>query len=105
MSLSAGGAIVSPSTNIMQIVPLVAHTLTSRPIITTGRDIITIRATLSDRVPEIEIHGDGQTLTSFNLDDDGEQLELTVVKHDSEVKIWRAADWNFFDVLTEKMKW
>ena len=42
MSLSAGGAIVSPSTNIMQIVPIVPHSLSARPIITTGRDKISI---------------------------------------------------------------
>ena len=104
MSLSAGGAIVSPSTNIMQIVPLVPHTLTSRPIISTGRDSITIGAVLTDRVPEIEIHGDGQTLFSFNVDA-GSEIEFTIKKHASEVKIWRPKDWNFFNVLTEKMKW
>ncbi len=105
MSLSAGGAIVSPSTNIMQIVPLVAHTLTSRPIITTGRDVIKIRTTLSDRVPEIEIHADGQTIASFNQDDDGDQIEFTIKKYGATVQIWRPEGWNFFNVLTEKMKW
>lgn len=104
MSLSAGGAIVSPSTNIMQIVPLVPHTLTSRPIISTGRDSITIRAELTDRVPEIEIHADGQTLFSFNHKD-GNEIELTIKKHETEVKIWRPVNWNFFNVLASKMKW
>ena len=104
MSLSAGGAIVSPSTNIMQIVPLVPHTLTSRPIISTGRDSITVRAELTDRVPEIEIHADGQTLFSFNRKD-GNEIELTIKKHETEVKIWRPVNWNFFNVLASKMKW
>jgi NAD+ kinase len=104
MSLSAGGAIVSPSTNIMQIVPLVSHTLTSRPIISTGRDSITIRAELTDRVPELEIHGDGQTLFSFARNA-GSEIEFTIKKHPQDVKIWRPKNWNFFSVLTEKMKW
>jgi len=97
MSLSAGGAIVSPSTNI-------SHTLTSRPIISTGRDSITIHTKLTSRVPEIEIHGDGQTLFSFSYDV-GNEIDLTIKKHPHDVKIWRPKNWNFFNVLTEKMKW
>lgn len=104
MSLSAGGVIVSPSTNIMQIVPLVAHTLTSRPIISTGRDSITIKTKLSERIPEVEIHGDGQVLMSVNLKNKLE-VEIMIKKHPTNIKIWRPEGWNFFNVLANKMKW
>jgi len=104
MSLSAGGAIVSPSTNIMQIVPLLSHTLTSRPIITTGRDEITLFAELTERVPEVNIHADGKTIftSSHKI---GTDISISIAKHPHDVKIWRPKDWNFFSVLTEKMKW
>lgn len=104
MTLSAGGAIVSPSTNIMQVVPLIPHTLTSRPVITTGRDVITIRIELTDRVPRVDIIADGQPIFTCTKPV-GTIVEFRVRKHPQEVKIWRPKNWNFFNVLTEKMKW
>jgi len=104
MSLSAGGAIVSPSTNIMQIVPVLSHTLTARPIVTSGNDEIRIVTTLSDRVPLVNIYADGQTIFD-EPGEEGNEIVLTVKKHKRNVHIWRPTDWNFFSVLTEKMKW
>jgi NAD+ kinase len=106
MSLSSGGAIVSPSTKIMQIVPLLAHTLTARPIITTGNDKISMEGELTERVEEINIHADGNkifSLTSKNYSI-GCRVGI-VVERSSNALIWRPKDWNFFNVLTEKMKW
>lgn len=104
MSLSAGGAIVSPSTNIMQIVPVLPHTLTARPIISTGRDSITLVGNFTDRVSEIEIQADGKVLASVT-NVEGNEVSLTIEKHAKTVKVWRPKDWNFFSVLSEKMKW
>jgi len=104
MALSSGGAIVSPSTNIMQIVPVLPHTLTARPIISTGRDSITLVGNLTDRVSGIEIHADGRVLTSVtNIE--GTEVSITIEKHEKTVKIWHPKDWNFLSVLSEKMKW
>jgi NAD+ kinase len=104
MSLSAGGAIVSPSTNIMQIVPVLSHTLTARPIITSGDDEVRIVTTLSSRVPLVNIYADGQTIFD-EPGEEGNEIVLTVKRHQRNVHIWRPKDWNFFNVLTEKMKW
>jgi len=104
MSLSAGGAIVSPATQVMQIVPIMPHDLTSRPIISTGRDTITIRTVTNFRVPKINVNADGQTLLSFKNEQDS-VIEFTIKRHDSDIMIWRPKDWNFFNVLAEKMKW
>lgn len=104
MSLSAGGSIVSPVTNIMQIVPLVAHTLTSRPIISTGRDTITIRTSLTSRINGIEIHADGRTMEKYNHSN-ATTIELHVSRYRNDISIWRPDGWNFFDVLARKMKW
>lgn len=102
MALSAGGAIVSPSTNIIQVVPMLAHSLTNRPIITTGRDTISLKTKMIKG--SIDILGDGIWLHSFgdHIDD---PLTLTVRKHPQKVKLYRPTDWNFFNVLREKMKW
>lgn len=104
MSLSAGGAIVSPSTNIMQIVPLLSHTLTSRPIITTGRDEINVYTELTERVPTVSIHADGKPIFE-STHEIGTDIGISVAKHPKDVLVWRPKDWNFFEVLTKKMKW
>ncbi len=104
MALSSGGAIVSPSTNIMQIVPVLSHTLTTRPIISSGRDTITLVGNFTSRIQEIEIHGDGKLLVSVS-NIEGDEVSITIQKHSKTVKVWRPADWNFFSVLSEKMKW
>ena len=104
MSLSAGGVIVSPSTNIMQVVPILAHTLTARPIITAGSDVVSISTQFTDRVPEIEIQADGQVLCSID-NTSGNDVEIAITKHPKTITVWRPEDWNFFNVLTGKMKW
>lgn len=104
LALSGGGAIVSPSTNVMQIVPIMPHTLTSRPIITTGRDVITISAPLTKNNVTVEIYGDGICLHSMAYDE-GDRLTLRIRKHENKVKVYRPPNWNFFDVLSKKLKW
>lgn len=100
-AMSAGGAVMAPTSRAMQIVPLAAHTLTSRPIVVSEDDTIRIVANTSERVREIQVFGDGN-LVAEHVND----LEycVTIKKHRF-VSIWRSADWNFFDVLSEKMGW
>ena len=104
MSLSAGGVIVSPSTNIMQIVPLVSHSLSARPIITTGRDKISIETTANDRNSDFELRADGRRVWD-NLPSNNKTYRIDFHKYDQKVFIHRPKEWNFFDVLTEKLKW
>lgn len=104
MALSGGGAIVSPSTNIMQIVPVMAHTLTSRPIITTGRDTITLKTTVHDERRPVEVYGDGMYLAGSQDYGKG-TIEVKIAKHPTTVNVYRPENWDFFNVLREKMKW
>lgn len=104
MSLSAGGAIVSPSTNIMQIVPIVSHSLSARPIITTGRDKISIETTANDRVNNFELRADGRKVWE-NSPSNNETYRINIHKYPEQVFIHRPKEWNFFDVLTQKLGW
>ena len=104
MSLSAGGAIVSPSTNIMQIVPIVSHSLSARPIITTGRDKISIETTANDRVNNFELRADGRKVWE-NFPSNNETYRINIHKYPKQVFIHRPKEWNFFDVLTQKLGW
>lgn len=105
MALSSGGAIIHPSTKVMQIIPIAPHTLTSRPIITTGRDIIEIRTEVTSRIPTLIGLGDGQTLFVAEWEEGLKEIRLTISKSEKVATIWRPTDWNFFEVLSNKMKW
>jgi NAD+ kinase len=109
MALSAGGAIVSPSTNIMQIVPIIPHSLSSRPIITSGRDDIILEAKLTNRITELTTTIDGQLVDTHNVSQltslNSSNYNVQVNKHKKNVTIWRPNDWNFFNVLSQKMGW
>ena len=104
MSLSAGGSIVSPSTNIIQIVPLMAHSLSARPIITTGRDTISIETTANERNSDFELRADGRVVWE-NIPSTNETYRFNILKYPKQVYIHRPKGWNFFDVLTKKMRW
>ena len=104
MSLSAGGAIVSPNTNIMQIVPLMSHSLSARPIITTGRDKISIKTTANDRNSSFELRADGRMVWENSPSND-DTYRIDIRKYPQQVWINRPKGWNFFDVLTKKLNW
>jgi NAD kinase len=88
----------------MQIVPIMAHTLTSRPVITTGRDTITLKAKLPGNRTAVEVYGDGIALQTA-YPDDGDEIEIKIAKNADVVKVYRPENWDFFNVLRDKMKW
>jgi len=99
MSMSAGGAIINPSTNVMQIVPIIPHTLTSRPVITSGTDIVTITSDV-ERTDAVIISSDGRELYSFS-----EDAAISITKAEFPVRVWYAKKRDFFNVLSTKLKW
>lgn len=100
-AMSAGGAIMCPSTRAMQIVPLAAHTLTSRPIVVGEHSNVRIIPKFTNRVKEVEILYDG--LHTYTASKD---INFNVqICNDQAVGVWRTKIWNFFDVLREKMNW
>ena len=104
MALSAGGAIVDPSTNIIQVVPLVSHSLSARPFITTGRDVVSIVTTATDRASDFELRADGRKVWD-NIPSSDQTYRFDFNKYPKQVCIHRPKDWNFFEVLTKKLKW
>jgi len=107
MALSAGGPVISPITSVMLIVPVLAHSLTVHPIITTGRDTIRIE---TRRMQELVVSADGQPTvlnqpTGKRQDGPLAKNVVTIRKHKSPVRIWRNPGWKFFGTLSEKMGW
>lgn len=99
MSMSAGGAIVVPTADVMQIVPIIPHTLSSRPIIMSSYDSVTFESDM-DRVDEVTVSSDGREIGSFLSD-----ASLTVKKARLPVRVWYTSRRDFFNVLSDKLDW
>ena len=100
-NLSAGGAVVTPEAQLMLITPICPHSLSSREIIVSAGDEITveIRQTRrgSDEVGAV-VTFDGREAVELNTND------KIVVKHsDYTTKLVRLDDRTFFEVLRSKL--
>lgn len=94
LALSAGGSVISPNSNVLEIVPMLPHTLTSRPIIVPNSDTITI-----SWERRINVFADGRL-----IDDFGEgKIELKCKKR--KINLIQPSQWDFFENLKHKMKW
>ena len=80
-----------------------SHSFSSRPVVVSGEDEITISVPLTDRVTEVSLIADGQQV--FNYDVPKGTMSVTITAADKKALIWRPANWNFFDVLRDKMGW
>jgi len=102
-SMSAGGALMVPNMKALQIVPVAPFTLTSRPIIVSGSSTIQIRAWGA----KVAVRLDGNE--RYVADRSHTQEDPYVVRIDIDdhgpVNMVHAADWNYFNVLTEKLGW
>ena len=99
-NLSAGGPVVHPAMDAIVLTPIAPHTLTHRPIVIPAEREVRVRAASGNAGAEIYITFDGQH--GFALQD-GE--EVTVTRAAKPVRLVRAANRNYFEVLREKLKW
>jgi len=104
MAVSAGGPIISPNTNVMLIVPILAHSLSSHPIITSGRDHIAVKINADE---DLEVSADGQStqLGKFAKGVHRRNNIISIQRYGKDVHIWRTKEWQFFKTLSTKMGW
>lgn len=98
-SLSVGGALMMPGIEAMQIAPIAPMTLTSRPIIVSGKSIVTIEP--SSRSSDETVRVDGVRLNRYGTP----PTSVTIRRHHRNAKVLHLADWNYFDALTSKLGW
>lgn len=101
-SLSAGGALMMPDLDAIQIVPVAPMTMTSRPIIVGPTSIITLEVWGNG----IAVRNDGQILVSNDqaFTKSG-PFTFQIRSYIRKAKILHLDEWNFFNVLTEKLGW
>ncbi len=96
-SLSAGGPIVDPQANIMLITPICPHTIYSRSIIVSERDIIDIV------IPELQGGSVGVSVDGKKVYNIKEKDVIRVSKSTFTSKLLKISDHSFYDILRNKI--
>ncbi len=97
-SLSAGGPIVIPQTNVIIINPICPHSLTNRPVVVPGEAIIRLR--VATEYKEINIFRDGQLEAAVPS---GTEMEITAAPFG--VKLIKMKEREFFETMRSKLHW
>jgi NAD+ kinase len=97
-SLSAGGPIVHPSIDCVMVTPICPHTLTQRPIVVPGDQVV--RVVLPGAVSDVHLSVDGAVGKALKQ---GDRIE--VQRSPNRVRLVKNASLDYFAVLREKLHW
>ncbi|MBF0544836.1 MAG: NAD(+)/NADH kinase [Candidatus Riflebacteria bacterium] len=97
-SLSSGGPIIPPWVDSLLITPICSHTLSARPVITSGQALLT--AVLHCSHSQVDLVTDGQE--GFRIQND-DCIEVQKASEYAKIVVFEKG--SFFEVLREKMKW
>jgi NAD+ kinase len=97
-SLSCGGPIVAPDTDVFIVTPVSPHTLNARPVIIPASK--TVRAVVFSPDPTVQIAADGLSQGSF-----ASPVEMVFGRSDIEVHLIKRKIRSFYDVLRDKLMW
>ena len=95
-NLSAGGPVLFPLTNVFSLTPICPHSLTQRPVVLPGHFSIDMKT--PDKSALVII--DGQDMHEFGS---GDTISINLAKNP--VKLIHRKEFNYFDVLKEKLGW
>ena len=97
-NLSAGGPVLKADAQIIAITPISPHTLTSRPIVVSAEDVVTVEVRPSREDTPFMVSADGQdnfTLTGRNV--------VQIRKAEACTTIIKTKPQSFYDVLRHKL--
>ena len=97
-SLSAGGSIVHPGLNALTITPLAPQSLTARPIIVNGCEVLSFKATSRDDAVHLNIDGNQW----FQIKK-GDLISARI--SNKKVKIIKPVNSDYYSILRKKLKW
>ena len=97
-SISVGGPIVSPKTDVITIAPISPHSLTVRPLVLPGNQVISIKA--DSLHTAIQVNCDGQRSYSFQP-----PMEIKIKKSDRPLKLIHTSVTTYFETLRNKLMW
>ena len=96
-SLSVGGPIIAPGTNVICLTPVAPHSLTMRPLVLPADE--TIRLNVESRSHSFLVSIDGN---SFSCP---EHTAIEISRAPYKISVIKPAKGDFFATLREKMLW
>lgn len=97
-SLSAGGPLLTPESNVFAITPICPHTLTNRSIIVGDQSVVDVR--LCNQQDEIYLTVDGQRAVPMKSQD-----VVRVCRSEKTLELAMMPDLPFFELVRRKLKW
>ncbi len=98
-ALSGGGPILHPELDAMVLVPICPHTLSNRPIVIDGSDVVEIVVGTPEN-DHARLSCDGEILFKLLAGD-----SVCIQKEDKEVRLIHPANHSHFNTLREKLNW
>ena len=96
-SMSAGGPILHPSLDVLELVPISPHTLSNRPIVVKSSSVVEI---LVHRTADIRLRFDSHTSYDLQLHD-----KIIVTRHPDTACLLHPAGHSYYHTLREKLLW
>jgi len=97
-SLAAGGPIVAPENNAIVVSPICPHTLTNRPLVVGGSDVIELDTW--SRSVSFALTADGQVAVRLRSHD-----RVIVRRNPWPLRLLKVSSQNFFETLRTKLSW
>jgi NAD+ kinase len=99
-NLAAGGPIVHPRVDALVLTPIAPHTLTHRPVVIPGGEVVDVRPIPDAGADDIYVTYDGQSGYPLQKGD-----SIRIRRHDRLLRLVKAPARSYFEVLREKLKW
>jgi len=96
-AMSAGGPILHPSLDVLELVPVCPHTLSNRPIVVKSSSVLEI---LMHRTDDIRVRFDSHTNYDLQLHD-----KITVTRHPDPACLLHPVGHSYYHTLREKLLW
>lgn len=97
-SLSVGGPIVTPNSNVITLSPVAPHSLTMRPLIVPSDSVIEIK--VHTQHENVLVNVDGQFVKECSPN-----LEIKISKSQRMLKVIHMSGRKYFDILRSKLLW
>lgn len=99
-ALSAGGPIITPGIDALNIIPMFPHTLSSRPIVVSGQSEVALIPSPDRNQDPIQVSFDSQVTLELKASE-----QLVIKKHDKPLHIIHPPGYSFFHILRNKLGW
>lgn len=97
-SLAAGGSVVFPTADVLQITPICPHTLSNRSLILPMTSVICVKVV--NPTPVTILSADGQVVSELAAED-----RVIFRRSDRTVRLMHLEESSFFDTLRVKLHW